>query len=62
MPKMYSQLSEKAKKKAKTDYQNGWLQTHPEDFFSQLELDMFLKDTEDDTLYNKDGTICTDEE
>lgn len=54
----YKDLSDKAKKKARKEYLDGWLETHPDDPFSDDDAHRFLMDIEEDEYY-EDGTYVT---
>lgn len=57
----YKDLSSKAKKKARKEYLDGWLETHPEDSFSDEDAHRFLLDIEEDEYY-EDGTYINEDE
>jgi hypothetical protein len=55
----YLDLSTQAQKKARKEYLEGWLETHPDDPFSDQDAHEFLSDIEDDE-YEEDGTYITE--
>lgn len=58
----FNELSKRAKNKAISDYQNGWLITHPDDTLEYDEvLETLLYDTKEDR-YNRLGELLSEEE
>lgn len=53
----YSELSSKAKKKARLDYLKDWNNANPNDPFSEEEVGEFLLDHNDDDFYTEDGKL-----
>lgn len=52
----YSELSETAKKVARDNYLKGWNETHPNETYTEEELDSLCTDIDDEMNYNEDGT------
>lgn len=55
----YLNLSPKAQEKARKEYLNGWLETHPDDPFSDQDAHQFLSGIDEDE-YEEDGTYITE--
>jgi hypothetical protein len=56
----YSDLDRSGREQAWLDYQRGWNVTHPEEYFTALELDGFCRDLEDELFYDAEGNCQED--